>query len=493
MPRTAPPALDLPLAPDPGPGPTYERLASRLRDLVLTGHLASGLRLPASRVLARDVGVSRTTVEEAYARLLDEGFITRRQGSGTFVAEIDLDRPTPLPASGAAPQQARPLLSEWAEQWVEPADAPWVLCTSPCRADEEAVPIDTWRRTAARVLRDQGDALLAPPPPAGLPDLRHAIADHLASFRGLRCTAAQVVVTTGTQQALAVLGQVVLNAGDAVWMEEPGYVFARAALASVGAEVVSVPVDREGLDVEAGMHRAPHARLAYVTPSHQFPTGAVMSVDRRLALLRWAEATGAWIVEDDYDSEYRHDGRPLAPLQSIDASGRVLYVGTFNKSLFPGLRVGYAVVPEALVGPLAQAVRLLGGGPPLITQATVAAIVADGTLASHLRRTRRLYRQRRDALVEAVEAAAIPGVDLGPTEAGLHVCLWLPPGLDDAEAAQVVATDGIGATALSTHSAHSATLAPRGGLVVGYGRADPPALRAAIKRLARVCAGQAPA
>ncbi|MEM6325495.1 MAG: PLP-dependent aminotransferase family protein [Bacteroidota bacterium] len=491
MPRTAPPALDLPLAPAPGPAPTYERLATRLRDLVLTGHLASGLRLPASRVLARDVGVSRTTVEEAYARLLDEGFITRRQGSGTYVADIDLERPMPLPASVVTAAPHLPRVSDWAQQWVAPADAPWVLCTSPCRADEQAIPIDDWRRTTARVLREHGDALLAPPPPAGLPVLRRAIADHLASFRGLTCTPHQVIVTTGTQQAMAVLGRVVLDAGDAVWMEEPGYVFARAAFESIGARVVSVPVDDEGLDVEAGTRLAPDARLAYATPSHQFPLGAVMSVDRRLALLRWAEAADAWIVEDDYDSEYRHAGRPLAPLQSIDASGRVLYVGTFNKSLFPGLRVGYAIVPEALVGPLAQAVRLLGGGPPMIAQATVAAFVADGMLASHLRRTRRLYRHRCDALVQAVTDAAIPGVTLGPTEAGLHVCLWLPPGVDDTEAAGVVSGEGIGATALSTHTADMETLRDRGGIVLGYGRAEPPALRAAVDRLATFCAERA--
>ncbi|MEL6616481.1 MAG: PLP-dependent aminotransferase family protein, partial [Bacteroidota bacterium] len=306
MPRLASPALDLPLSPAPGPAPTYERLATRLRDLVMTGHLASGVRLPASRVLARDVGVSRTTVEEAYARLWEEGFITRRQGSGTYVADIDLERPLALPATDVAPRASLPAFSDWAQQWTEPADAPWIVCTSPCRADEQAVPIDDWRRTTARVLREHGDALLAPPPPAGLPILRRAIADHLASFRGLKCTPNQVIVTTGTQQALAVLGRVVLNAGDAVWMEEPGYVFARAAFSSIGAQVVSVPVDSEGLDVDAGRRLAPEARLAYATPSHQFPIGATMSVDRRLALLRWAESADAWIVEDDYDSEFRH-------------------------------------------------------------------------------------------------------------------------------------------------------------------------------------------
>lgn len=489
MARPAPLVVDLPVF-EGGPQPAYQRLASRLRDLVLDGHLPSGSRLPAARVLARDVGVSRTTVEEAYARLVDEGFVARRQGSGTFVAEIDVDRPRALPYDLEAGTPTPPALSEWAQAWATPTEAPWVVCSSPCRADEASVPLDEWRRTTARVLRDGADELLQPPPPAGLPALRRAIADHVAAFRGLRCRPEHVVVTTGTQQALTVLSRVLLERGDAVWAEDPGYAFARAAFEGVGARVEAVSVDDEGLDLEAALEAEPYARLAYVTPSHQFPTGVVMSVDRRLALLRWAETAGAWIIEDDYDSEYRHVGRPLAPLQSIDRDGRVVYVGTFNKSLFPGLRVGYAVVPDALAAPFAQAVRLLGGGPPVVAQACVSAFIAQGSLASHLRRTRRTYRERCAALAHALEDAAIPDLEVGPTDAGLHVCAWLPSGLEDAAVALEVATSRVGVTALSSHYAAFDPDRHRGGLVIGYGRADRSDVLEVVERIAAACAAQ---
>jgi GntR family transcriptional regulator/MocR family aminotransferase len=291
----------------------------------------------------------------------------------------------------------------------------------------------------------------------------------------------QVIITSSTQQALTVLSRLLLDPGDSVWIEDPGYLGARVALHAAGGRLVPVPVDEEGLDVGTGRRLAPEARLAYVTPSHQYPSGVTLSIARRLELLQWATQANAWVIEDDYDSEFRHTGRPLAPLQSIDSAGHVIYLGTFNKALFAGLRLGYVVLPKRLVRPFTQALEVLVGPVSTMQQAVLGAFIAEGHFASHLRRSGERYRARRKVLLEAVEAAFADTLRLGPSETGLHVCAYLPEAASDSVISARAAKAGLHVPPLS-----ACYIGPKkqSGLILGYGGVDVDAIRQGINRLA---------
>jgi GntR family transcriptional regulator/MocR family aminotransferase len=317
--------------------------------------------------------------------------------------------------------------------------------------------------------------------PAGYAPLRESIAAYLATARGVRCSAAQVVVLTSSQQALDLAARLLVDPGDGAWLEDPGYPGARAALLAAGARVVPVPVDGDGLDVADGVRRAGRARLAYVTPSHQYPTGATLSLERRLALLAWARRTGAWIVEDDYDSEFRYDGRPLAAIQGLEPGSRVVYVGTFTKVLFPSLRLAYVVLPAELVVPFVTARTLLDGHTATLPQAVLADFIAEGHFAAHLRRMRTLYRERRDVMVDAVRGRLDGALRLGPSDAGLHVTGHLDARADDRSAARRAARHGVETPPLSSFFL-SARRSP--GLVLGYAGLSPEAIRAGVRALA---------
>lgn len=468
--------------------PLYRQVYARIRGLILEERFVAGDRLPSSRALARDLDVSRTTVELAFDQLLAEGFIERKQGSGTFVADVVPDRPRSFPEVGdsmsstavsALPESGHRMLQtplDWEDGPVPPG-------FTPCRPEEDAFPIDLWNRTLTRTVRERGRAVQHAAPPGGDSVLRNVLAAHLARTRGVQCTPEQIVITSGTQQSLDVLSRLLLDPEDSVWMEEPGYLGARAALQAAGARLTPIPVDEEGIDVEAGQRLAPKAQLAYVTPSHQYPSGVTLSIARRLELLGWAAETNAWIIEDDYDSEFRHAGRPLAPLQSIDRSGCVIYLGTFNKALFVGLRLGYVVLPSALVQPFTQALEVAAGPVATILQAALAAFIADGHFVSHLRRSRIQYRARRDALLEAIDTSFEGTLRLGPSETGLHVCAYLPESVADTAVSEEAAGIGLHVPPLSRYY-----LGPdeRNGLVLGYGGVDEDSIRAGIQRLARV-------
>ena len=469
--------------------PLYLQLYEQVRRAVLSGRLGAGARLPSSRTLAGELGLSRATVIQAYDRLWSEGYLEARVGSGTRVTATLPEERLAAPASARRAPEGRAVirLSRHAEA-LDPtlAAAGQLDVARPFLPGYPAIdlfPIAIWRRLAWRRLRARNQVeLLRPPEPAGHSALRAAIAEHLRLTRGVRCTAEQVVITTGTQQALARLAALLLDAGDAAWIEDPGYLGARRALLAAAARLVPVPVDDAGIDVDAGIARARRARLAYVSPSHQFPTGVTMSVERRLRLLQWSRDNDAWILEDDYDGEYRYEERPLQALQGMDGSGRVIYMGTFGKILFPSLRLGYAVLPPALVPSFVAARVADDGAPPLLEQLVLTDFLRDEHLARHLRRMRLVYRDRRDALLEALTQRCGTWLVPGPAGAGIHLAATLRRG-NDRVVAKRAAARGLTAFAVSEFALEPC---PPGGLVLGFAGWSPARIRNAVEVLISV-------
>jgi GntR family transcriptional regulator/MocR family aminotransferase len=455
-----------------------------LRGAILARRLAPGVRLPSTRSLASDLAVSRNTVEEAFSRLRAEGFIERRTGDGTYVAIIDrVLQPEPS-ARAALPSAARRLAARAAAFTPSSfsADPSVPRAFSGGSAAVEAFPLDIWRGLVSRGMRRLGRRSLGYGDPAGYGPLREAIASYVATSRGVMCQPEQVIVLTSSQQALDVAIRVLTDPGDAVWLEEPGYPGARAAFILNGARIVPVPVDGDGLQVSEGVRAAPDARLAYVTPSHQYPLGVTMSLERRLELLDWARGAGAWIIEDDYDGEFRFDGRSPAAIQGIDQDARVVYTGTFSKVLFPSIRLAYAIVPADLVAPFTIARGLLDGHTALLHQVALAEFFAEGHFGVHVRRLRGLYRERRDVLVDEVNRTLAGRMRLGPADGGMHVVGYLADAEDDVRTAARAAEEGVDVHPLARY--YVGPPAARG-LVLGYGALAPDAIRAGVQALAR--------
>ncbi|HKV11377.1 MAG TPA: PLP-dependent aminotransferase family protein [Thermoanaerobaculia bacterium] len=466
--------------PFPAGSPLHLQIYLRIRGAVLGGMLPPGSRLPSTRTLAADLGISRNTAEEAFSQLEAEGYLVRRVGAGSYVALPDSParpaRQAPPPSRGARSLSIRGRTIAAAGVCAEPTVPRPFAAGLPAL---EAFPLETWSRLVARRLRRSGRGLLGYGDPAGYGPLREAVAAYLGTARGVTCSPRQVIVLTSSQQALDLAARLLVDPGDEAWLEEPGYLGARSALTAAGARIVPVPVDENGLDVARGEALSPGARLAYVTPSHQYPLGVTLSLERRLALLAWAGRAGSWIVEDDYDSELRYTGRPLAAIQGLDSGGRVLYVGTFTKALFPGLRLAYLVAPEDLVDAFVHARTLMDGHTPTLLQAVLADFLAEGHFGAHVRRMRALYHERRDALVEAAEGRAV----LGPVEAGFHATLHLPEGTDDQEVARRAAQRGVEVQPLSTFYLGKAVTP---GLVLGFAGISPEAIREGMKILGEV-------
>jgi len=468
--------------------PLYLRIRDHIRDLILDERLAAGDRLPASRVLAGDLGVSRTTIELAYDELVSGGFVERRRGSGTYVVDLLPTRPGEISSRQLeviAPDRLSQAGRRLADVQRFREDPVLPVGFAACHPSEETFPVALWNQMLTDTLYDRGRDLLKPVSLLGDAELRTHLANHLARTRRVQCSADRLLILSSTQQALAFLAKLLLDPGDAVWLEEPGYLGARAVFQAHGAERVPVPVDEEGLRISHGIEMAPDARLAYVTPSHQYPTGVTLSAERRIELLAWAHEADAWIVEDDYDSEFRHVGRPLPPLQSFDRDGRVIYVGTFNKALFPGLRLAYVVLPEALLGPAERAIEVAGGQPSALVQAAVAAFMAEGHFAAHLRRSRDVYRLRRETLLEAAEKNLADVVSLGPSDTGLHVCAELTTGESDVELSARAVQVGLHVPPLSPCYLEEPS---RSGLILGYAGVDERAIRRGLRQLATVVA-----
>jgi GntR family transcriptional regulator / MocR family aminotransferase len=470
--------------------PLYRQLYSALRAAILSGRLKSGTRLPATRSLASELAISRNTVLNAYAQLLAEGYVEGEVGSGTYVARTLPDEllhargctPTApqLPHVGRTLSQRGTLMTT--TRVPTPRFPGELKAFRPGVPALDVFPFELWARLVARRWRRPQRSLLGYGDPAGYRPLREAIATYLREARAVRCDPDQVIVVAGSQQALDLTARMLLDAGDAAWIEDPGYLGARGALLGAGAQLVPVPVDDEGVDVAAGVARHAEARLIYVSPSHQYPYGVTMSLPRRLALLEWASRAGAWVLEDDYDSEYRYAGRPLAALQGLDREGRVIYLGTFSKVLFPALRLGYMVVPSDLVETFAAARALSDRHSPSLDQVALTDFIVDGHFARHIRRMRALYAERQAILVAAATRELDGLLEVPAAEAGMHLVGWLPTGGDDVLASRQLAAHGVEAPPLSLYGL---TGLPRGGLLLGYTAVGEKEIREGVRRMAK--------
>jgi GntR family transcriptional regulator/MocR family aminotransferase len=466
--------------------PLYRQLYQGFRDAVLGGRLRAGQRIPSTRTLAAELRVSRLPLLEAFEQLVAEGYFQSRTGSGTFVARMPLESRSgsrdvrhPAPARGR-----RRVPAETDFLLANPGD-PWLGGWGAFRVSEPAVdrfPHEIWSRLLGRqgraARRDvrrmhYGD-------PMGHRPFREAIAEYLRTARAVRCEAEQVMVVSGSQQALSLAARVLLEPGSPVWVEEPGYRGARDVFRLRNARLVPVPVDAEGLDVSAGMEGCPDAAAVYVTPSHQYPLGMVMSASRRLQLLDWARRSGSWIIEDDYDSEYRYESQPIASLQGLDRDDRVLYVGSFSKVLFPALRLGYLVLPPDLVGRFVAVRDATDIFPPTFPQAVAADFIREGHFARHLRRTGALYRERRGALVEALRVQLGDALEVRGDEAGMHLTAVHPGRLDDHDVAVRAARQGLWAMPLSSCYVGRPS---RRGFVLGFAGTDAQDVAAGVRTL----------
>lgn len=458
-------------------------LHGQLRAAILDGRLKAGLRLPATRVLADALGVSRNTAVAAYDLLLGEGYIVARPGAGNFVADLVVRREI----SRATPNKERPedrLSPYWRSFTSMPALTPLGNFTHDFRLgipDSRPFPYEVWRRLSARALRNLSKSASLYDFPQGRPVLCNAIAHHISFARAVACEPGDVIVTSGAQQAFDLLARVLVTPGrTAVAVEDPGYPPLRAAFMAAGARVVGVPVDEEGLIVE----KLPvDVNVIYVTPSHQFPLGVVMSPHRRAALLDFARTHGALVIEDDYDSEFRYSGRPLDALQTLDRHDSVCYVGTFSKCLFPALRIGYAVAPPWLRTALAHAKQQADWHGDVLAQDTLAAFIAEGHLARHVRHMRKIYAARRDALLDALARYGPSTFQVWPSDAGLHLAARLPASVDAATLAMRAMDAGIHLEALNAYALEPAELNDVG---FGLGMIDASRIDEAIDQLARL-------
>jgi GntR family transcriptional regulator / MocR family aminotransferase len=425
----APSPVELPLVCDRKAGTSlYRQLCEQIRKQILAGRLAPNSRLPATRELAQQLGVSRNTVTNVYDQLVAEGYLEARTGAWTYVAS---HLPTGLtarrPSDNSGADDSRLRLSHGVKVLLEGYRASFaprgrgVFDFSRFAPALDAFPTNDWRRILSRNWQSPSPADLGYADAQGDPALRRAIAIHLSRARGVTCSPEQIVVTTGSQQAFDVLADTTLDPGRTVLIENPGYVGARAIFAAHGARLQGIPVDGDGVAVSQLSERADNVRLIYVTPSHQFPTGVTLSLPRRLELLRWAAAHSILVVEDDYDSEFRYEGGSLESLQGLDTHHVVAYVGTFSKVLSPALRVGYVVLPPSLVEPFVAAKSLTDRHTASSLQAALAEFLDSGLFARHLRRLSKLHRVRRDALLEALQAEFGGAVQIGEARAGLHV------------------------------------------------------------------------
>ncbi|MET1116364.1 MAG: PLP-dependent aminotransferase family protein [Comamonas sp.] len=428
--------------------PLYRQLYDRVRASIASGDLAPGDRVPSARALAKELAVARGTVELAYELLASEGYLLSRGQAGTVIHPALPRAQTPQPQAQAQPAavpQADAMPAE-GTLWRPAQLLPFQMGVPAM----DAFPRKIWARLGARYLRGMQAADLDYPPPHGLPALRSAIASYLQVARGIDCGAHQVFVTTGYRASLQLAMLALLQPGDRAWVEDPGYPPTRQLLRESGLLPVPVPVDADGLMVERGIALAPDARVVTVTPAHQSPLSMSLSLPRRHALLEWAAVRGAWVVEDDYDGEYRYASRPLPALASLDRQGRVLYAGTFSKVLFPGIRLAYLVVPQAQVAAFERVARIFfAAATPAITQAIVADFMAEGHFSRHIQRMRKLYGERRAATLAALERGLEGRLRAEPQPGGMHLVLRLPGARTDQPLAEKLLAHGIAVQPMS--------------------------------------------
>ena len=448
--------------------PFYRQIYDGYRAAILSGRLRPGERLPSTRALATELNISRLPVVNAFEQLLHEGYIEGRAGSGTYVKDSipdELARPAAaLPETAAAPLRPAP-----------PHLGPFRVSLPAL----DRFPLRLWSRLVSKHARQLTIEQMAYGDAAGHAPLRRAVADYLRTSRAVHCEASEVLIVSGSQMALQICALALLGRGKTVCIEEPGYPGARDALAGTGARIVPVPVDGEGIIVDEIGRKV---RAVYVTPSHQYPLGMSMSASRRLALLEWARRSGAWIIEDDYDSEYRYASRPLGALQGMDTASRVIYIGTFSRVLFPSLRLGYVVVPRDLMDSFVRHRESIDLFSPLLEQLVVTEFLTEGHFGRHVRRMRALYEKRRDALVRGLREHA-GGLVPHNIDAGLHISAFLPEGMDDRIVVREAGQRGIDAIALSSCYAGPRT---KSGLVLGFGGTSERRIAMACRTLGEV-------
>ena len=453
-----------------GDVPLYRQLESAIRQLVLSGDLPANGRLPATRALAQDLGVSRLTVKNVYEQLAAEGFLYSQRGAGTFVASISTSElPPVIPLESAQiarqGQQMSPRVTHVGRSKAT-TRLGGVRAFRPGVPALDRFPRRAWAAAHSHVMRQFDDDLLGYGPPGGLPELKGAIAVHVRDHRGIHCEPEQIVITSGAQQAFVLVAMTVVEPGAVVWCEDPGHIAARDAMGLLGADVRSVPMDEEGFDLHHAASRHPDCGLIFVTPSHQHPLGITMSLNRRLELLDYAQQHNAWVIEDDYDSEFRYADRALPALQALDQTGRVLYVGSFSKSLFPALRLGYLICPPWMTNAFTTGQTLLSQNVSPVQQQVLARFMRDGSFNAHIRKMRTLYRQRRDMLVESLTRHASDLFELQPCQAGMHLIGWLRNRtVADAQAADAIWASGVDCLPVSIYC-HRQVLRP--GIMFGF-------------------------
>jgi len=486
MPREA---TVLPLSlPAAAPGTAlYRWLYEQLRTAILDGRLHPGSRLPATRDLAASYRLSRATIVAAFEQLKSEGYIEGRTGSGTYVSKVlpeellnvdDVRKERRLP-------HKRIVLSAYAKR-LQPFRALPAQPVRAFRANQSALdlfPTSLWAQVAARRLRRASTKLLAGGETLGYRPLREAVAEYLNTSRGVKCTADQVLIVSGAQEGLDRTARLLLDPGESAWIEEPGYPGAAAVLRAAGAKICGVPVDHEGLQLEAGIRRWPRPKLVYVTPAHQFPLGVTMSLRRRLAVLEWARKSGVLIFEDDYDSEYRYSGRPVPALQGLDRAGVVIFGGSFSAVMFPALRLGYLVVPPEMVDVFAAAQSVSTHHPPLLGQAVLCDFISEGHFARHIRRMREVYAERLGVLLKAAREKLHDEVEISNIEAGLQTIGWLRRGIQSETVAKSAAERNVEVTPLTRYAYGRA---PGNGIVLGFAAVEPRELRRGVEELARI-------
>lgn len=486
---------DLVLQPPAGGTDLWHWLYAEVRRAILDGRLKRGSRLPSTRSLAEQYGLSRGTVTTAFEQLRAEGYTFAQVGQGTFVASglpddamkaVGGSKETIVPDSRAA-------LSHRGLEMIEGVRplAPTQRLGRAFRIYEPAIdlfPVNQWARITGRVLRRAPRTLYGQGHAAGYEPLRRAVAEYLGAARGVQCEAAQVIITSGAQQALDLVARLVLDPRDAAWIEDPCYPGARSCLRAAGAKVIAVPVDQHGINIEAAAS-APVPKLVYTTPANQFPLGVTLSLDRRIALLRWAANAGAWIIEDDYDAEYRYFGRPVAALHSLDRSGSVVYIGTFTKMLFNALRLGFVVVPARLAGAFEAARSIIDRHPPTLDQAVLAEFIFEGYFGHHIRRMRQIYAERMGVLKDAADRRLSGALDVVDAPAGMRTIAWVRTGASDQSLAERCRALGLELSALSQFT-HNHRQPPA--LVLGFAGSHNNELRRGVSLLAEALEARRP-
>jgi GntR family transcriptional regulator/MocR family aminotransferase len=471
--------------------PLHRQVYDGYREAILRGDLAPGQKIPSSREMASEMRVSRFPVLHAYAQLQAEGYFESQVGSGTFISatlpEQMMSSEQGVDSLERAPSGLRPVAKRNALYPKFPRNSPlrgWGAFGLH-QPDSNQFPFQLWSDLANRHSRNPCSTSLQRVDPMGLQRFRVEICRYLRTARSVKCDPEQIMVVSGSQQALDIATRVLLNPGDAVLVEEPGYTLEKIVLAAAGCRIQLVPVDEEGMNI-AGAAKHKGAKAAFVTPSHQFPLGTTMSATRRLLLLNWAQSTGAWVIEDDYDSEYRFDTRPIASLQGLDVNSRVIYIGTFSKMLFPSLRVGYIVVPRDLV-PLFEAVRFVTDiFPPYLYQEMLADFIEGGHLAQYIRKMRRIYGERRSVLVECIRAEFGDLLTVHGAPAGMHVSVSLPKGFNDLEICERAAAQKLLLWPLSRYYGGKR---PVHGFVLGFGSTTTEQIPGAVRQMRALVLG----